>query len=74
METYYWKTEKSHFTNAETTDDFMDNHLPEHFEIILFEAGYLEIKNKNTGELFEVHVSGNGDFCNHKAEFKSFEH
>ena len=70
METYRWHTEYYHDTNSITMTDYLENHLPECFEIIFVDETYAEIQNKNTGQTFGVHASGDGDSFNHKVEFE----
>ena len=71
MEDYKWKTDHAHNDNTETMTDFLENHLP-HFDgnfVVLMDDGtYAEIMN-DTGEVFEVHASGDGDSTHHKVEF-----
>jgi hypothetical protein len=52
-----------------TMHDYLDNHLPETWEILLHDGTYAEIK-ADDGLSYEVHASGNGDFKSHKIEFK----
>jgi hypothetical protein len=72
MKTYYWQTEQPHVNNNETMADFLENHLGtacgEGAETLLNDGTYAEIFTN--GELWAAHVSGNGDFTNHKAEFE----
>lgn len=70
METYKWHTTEAHSDNNETMNDYLDNHLPECFKPIFQDGTYAEIRNENTGQIFAVHASGDGDFCNHKVEFE----
>jgi|TARA_B110000483_G_C18137461_1_gene520082 hypothetical protein len=73
MEDYTWTTEDALSTNENTMNDFIDNHLYEHcgegYEVVYEDGTYVEIQDDN-GTLYEVHASGNGDFCNHKVTFK----
>jgi hypothetical protein len=67
METVYWTTEEPHATNTETMGNYLTtiNML----DIVLVDGTYAEgINGKN--EKYEIHASGNGDFCHHKVEFK----
>lgn len=70
METYYWSTENEHANNTETMQDYLNNHLSSIFLVITEDGSYAEIHNPETHETFGVHASGNGDFRNHKVEFK----
>lgn len=70
MDTFYWNTEFEHCNNNETMQDYLDNYLPECFDIIFQDGTYSEIKNKNSGQIFGVNASGNGDFYSHKVEFE----
>ena len=40
------------------------------FEVIFEDGTYAEIKNKNTGAIWGVNASGDGDFTHHKVEFE----
>ena len=70
MESYRWSTPQPHNNNNETMDDYLNNHLPQCFDVVFEDGTYAEIKNKNTGQLFAVHASGDGDFNNHKVTFE----
>ena len=69
MNNYYWSTENPHSTNLETMRDFINNHISEHFEVVLEDGSYIEIQN-DEGVLYGVHASGNGDFYNHIVRFE----
>lgn len=71
METFYWYTEQPHSDNNETMTDYLDNHLPLEFTIVYQDGTMAEVRNSETGEIFEAHASGNGDFFNHKVEFNA---
>lgn len=66
---FYWSTEYYHDNNAFTMQDFLNNHLPSDFEIILEDGSYAEIKHICTDEIFSVDAKGNGDSYNHKVNF-----
>jgi len=70
MNDYTWETEEEHSDNTKTMEDYLDNHLPEAFEVKFRDCAYSEIENKFTGERFEVHASGNGSFTQHLITFK----
>ena len=70
METYKWRTIEPHSDNEVTMNDYLENHLPQCFDIILEGGTYAEIQNKNTGQIFGVNASGDGDFTHHKVEFE----
>lgn len=70
MKTFYWTTEKSHCNNIETMQEYLEEYLPSNFEVIFEDGTYAEIKNSNTGVIWGVRASGNGDFNNHKVEFE----
>jgi hypothetical protein len=67
METIYWSTEVAHADNSETMVDFMEN--VNMLDITLVDGTYAEGVNCN-GEAYGIHVSGDGDCFNHKAEFE----
>jgi len=67
--TYYWATDEPLSTNELNMHDFIDNHIiDDDIDVILHDGTYAEIDLD--GKIYEVHASGNGDFCNHKVEFK----
>ena len=70
METYKWTTEQEHTDNTERMNDYLGNHLPRCFRVMYQNDSYAEIKNRNSHQRFEVNASGDGDFRNHKVEFK----
>ena len=74
MEDYTWTTEQPMNTNADSMNDFIDNHLYEYcgkdYEVVYEDGSYVEIQDNND-LLYEVRVTGNGDFCNHIATFKT---
>lgn len=67
MESIYWKTEEPHANNSETMCDYLEN--INMLDIIMVDCTYAEGVNAQ-GEKYEIHASGNGDFCNHKVSFK----
>lgn len=70
MEDYYWSTKESHFDNYETLNDYLDNHLPSDFNVLVLNTLYCEILNTKTNEVFQVNAMGNGDSNNHKVTFE----
>ena len=50
--------------------EYLENHLPQCFDVIFEDGTYVEIQNKNTGQIFGVTASGDGDSFNHKVEFE----
>jgi hypothetical protein len=70
METFRWHTTEYHPTNETTMQDYLENHLPQCFDVIFEDGTYAEIKNKNTGQIWGVNASGDGDSFNHKVEFE----
>ena len=70
METYKWNTIDPHSNNEETMNDYLENHLPDKFEVLFEDGTYAEIKNKNSGAIWGVRASGDVDFTHHKVEFE----
>jgi hypothetical protein len=70
MEDYVWKTRDCHFNNQQTMQDFIENHVPENFEVFFIDGTYAEMKNKLNGSIWGIHASGNGDSYNHKVRFE----
>lgn len=66
--TWQWQTEHDHWDNNETMREFLNEYLPDEFEITLEDGTYAEIRSN--GLTYEVHASGDGDSYNHKVEFK----
>ena len=60
MEAYRWSTPQPHNNNNETMDDYLNNHLPQCFDVVFEDGTYAEIKNKNTGQIFGVSSTGDG--------------
>lgn len=67
METIYWTTEEPHADNFETMWDYLEN--INMLDIAFVDGTYAEGINCS-GQKFEIHVSGDGDFFNHKVKFK----
>ena len=65
--THYWSTEP-HSDNIETMTNFLEQELPGDINVTLVDDTYAEIRINKLN--YSVNVSGNGDFCNHKAEFE----
>ena len=66
---YTWETEEPHSDNSETMEDYLENHLPDAYEVIE-QNGTLAIIMK--GKKIVVHASGNGDFTSHKVRFEDY--
>ena len=43
-EEYYWETTSSHANNTETTNDFIENELPENIKVYFQDENYLEFR------------------------------
>jgi hypothetical protein len=67
MDTIYWSTEEPLNTNDDTMQDYLEN--INMLDILLVQGTYAEGINAK-GEKYEIHASGDGDFCNHKIEYK----
>jgi hypothetical protein len=50
--------------------DFLENHMPDNFDVLVDDGTYAEIRDKRTGAIWGVHASGNGDSFRHKVEFE----
>jgi hypothetical protein len=68
MKTHYWETETPHATNGDTMQDWIANHNTL-LDLIYMDRSYAEGIDEN-GIVWEIHVSGDGDFTHHKVEFK----
>ena len=62
---FYWKTDYYHHDNAFTMQDFIENHLPNGFEVIFDDGSYAEVKQNSTNTIFSLDAKGNGDSFNH---------
>ncbi len=62
---FYWKTDYYHHDNAFTMQDFIENHLPNGFEVIFDDGSYVEVKQNSTNTIFSLDAKGNGDSFNH---------
>ena len=69
METIYWTTDEPLNDNSFVMTDYLEN--INMLNITLVDGTYAEGVNAQ-GQKFEIHASGNGDFNNHKIEFKAF--
>lgn len=67
MEDIYWKTEEPLNDNNFVMNDYLEN--INMLDITFVDGTYAEGVNAQ-GDKFEIHASGNGDFFNHKIEFK----
>ena len=70
METFKWHTTEPHNNNEDTMNDYLENHLPQCFNVIFKDGTYSEIQNENTGQIFGVRAMGDGDFTHHKVTFE----
>ena len=70
MDTIHWATEESHADNNETMCDYLES--INMLDITVVDGTYAEGRNAS-GELYEIHASGDGDSFNHKVEFKLIE-
>lgn len=67
METIYWQTEEALNDNNFVMNDYLEN--INMLDITMTDGTYAEGVNAK-GEKYEIHASGDGDFFNHKIEFK----
>lgn len=67
METIYWSTEEELNDNSFVMNDYLEN--INMLDITMVDGTYAEGVNAQ-GDKYEIHASGNGDFYNHKIEFK----
>lgn len=68
MKNYYWKTEDPHFCNNQTMSDWIDNHMPNSWDIDLIDGTVAFVTDENDQD-WQVHASGNGDSYRHMVEF-----
>jgi len=67
---FYWQTDYYHHDNSFTMQDFLDNHLPIEFEVILDDGSYAEVRQLCTDAIFSLDAKGNGDSYNHVINWK----
>jgi len=67
MNDIYWRTDKPHFNNTETMNDYLDNENM--LDITLVDGAYAEGVN-GKGEKYAIHASGDGDSFSHRITFK----
>lgn len=67
---FYWETDYFHNDNAFTMQDFIENHLPPEFEVILDDGSYTEVLD-GKGQKWALHASGDGDFVSHRIRFEA---
>lgn len=68
MEDFTYATDYYHVDNTFTMNDYLENHLPENFEIISQDGSFAEISDGVN--VYEVHAGGNGDSYNHRITFE----
>ena len=66
---FYWETDYSHNDNAFTMQDFIENHLPTEFEVILDDGSYVEVQQHDTHAIFSLDAKGNGDSFHHVVDW-----
>lgn len=64
-DSFCWETEYCHHDNAFTMNDYLENHLPDGFDIILEDGSYAEVKEISTDKIFCLDAKGNGDSFHH---------
>lgn len=70
MEPFIWTTEHYHPDNNFTMQEFLNDYLPDGFDVILEDGTYAEIQSVGDDSIYGVRASGNGDSFNHKIEFE----
>lgn len=67
MEDITWSTEEPLNSNSDVMQDYLEN--INMLDITYIDGTYAEGMNCK-GEKYEIHAGGDGDFFNHKIEFK----
>lgn len=70
MDNFYWTTEYEHYNNIHTLSEYLEEYLPDGFEILMVDGTYAEITNTESGIMYGVHAQGNGDFRHHMVKFE----
>ena len=60
LQYYRWQTEYPLFTTTDSMDDFIENHLPDDYEVIERDMNYIVADMK--GDKYEIIAYGDGDF------------
>lgn len=69
MDDYLWSTDHEHANNTETMSDYINNEMPDDWQIEFVDGTYIEVITSDKQKL-GVHASGNGDFLKHKVSFE----
>lgn len=70
VDDFTWESDNPHSDNSYTMEEYLNDHLPDKFDIIYHDGSYAEILDRNSGEKYEVHAGGDGDFNNHRIKFR----
>ena len=73
MDNFYWTTGHEHCNNMQTLSEYLEEYLPEGFEIVEIWGTYAEITDTINGGIYGVHAQGNGDFYNHMVRFEELK-
>lgn len=69
MDKFYWTTDYEHCNNTQTLSEYLEDHLPKIFEVLVVDGSCAEITNTENGIVYGVHAQGDGDFYNHMVRF-----
>lgn len=69
MDDFLWTTDDEHANNIETMSDYINNEMPDDWNIEFLDGTYIEILTPDNKK-YGVSASGNGDFKNHKVTFE----
>lgn len=70
MEDYIWSTPHAHPNNEFTMKVYLNEHLPDNFDLVMLDGTYAQILDKDTGEFWAIHSGGDGDFTHHRIRFE----
>ncbi|WP_143813390.1 hypothetical protein [Parabacteroides provencensis] len=63
LQYYRWQTEYPLYTTTDSMNDFLENHLPDDYEVIECDGNQILVDIK--GDKYEIAAYGDGDFCSH---------
>lgn len=65
LQYYNWQTDYCLFTNTDSMDDFLENELPDDYEVIERDRNQCIVDMD--GDKYEITAYGDGDFSHHVA-------
>jgi len=66
---FRWSTEYYHPDNTFTMQDYLNNHLPEGYEVITDDGSCVEVQSIGDDSIYRLDAKGDGDSFNHIVEW-----